>query len=307
MKSNFLTTILLITGFLLLLGCQTSPSHPNSSTTVVQNDSGIGGTGQKLTAQNTDPTGGFGGTGHSSRGFGGTGVIGTITEFGSIWVNDIEIEYPDNVSVTSPLGTSQAQRSLKLGQQVILETQPTDLETVTTHIELYYPVAGQIRQITKDQIQVENTWIRLTDGTQDDDTPLTQGAYIAVNAFQSSNGQWIATRINDNPNHVSLQQPLPKLTFSSGVKRFVVQTELKSVFKALNRSEPVQYQDYSELEHDQIRIEKNARLKAQQIRQQRNALIQQQQIKNSSKQVHDLQRFLKQQNQGSLRQLKHGK
>ncbi|MDG4812362.1 DUF5666 domain-containing protein [Hydrogenovibrio sp. 3SP14C1] len=307
MKSNFLTNTLLIAGFLLLLGCQTTPSHLGSTTTVVQNDSGIGGTGQKLTAQNTDPTGGFGGTGHSSSGFGGTGVIGTITEFGSIWVNDIEIEYPDTVSITSPLGTSEAQRSLKLGQQVILETKPTNQETITTHIELYYPVAGQVRQITKNQIQVENTWITLTDDTQYDDISLIEEQYIAVNAFQASNGQWIATRINDNPNRVSLQQPLPKLTFSSDVKRFVVQTELKSVFKALKRSEPVQYQGYSELEHDQIKAEKNARLKAQQIRQQRQALIQQQQIKNSSKQVHDLQRLLKQQNQGSLRQLKQGK
>lgn len=307
MKSNFLNTTLLIAGFLLLLGCQTSPSHPGSTTAIVQNDSGIGGTGQKLTAQNTDPTGGFGGTGHSSSGFGGTGVIGTITEFGSIWVNDIEIEYPDNVSITSPLGTSDTQRSLKLGQQVILETEPTNQETITTYIELYYPVAGQIRQITKNQIQVENTWVRLTDGTRYDDMSLTEGQYIAVNGFLASNGEWVATRINDNPNRVSLQQPVPKLTFSSDVKRFVVQTELKSVFKALNRSESVQYQDYSELEHNQIKTEKNARLKAQQIRQQRNALIQQQQIKNSSKQIHDLQRFLKQQNQGSLQQFKRGK
>lgn len=307
MKNNFLNSTLLIVSFLLLLGCQTSPSHPDVSSTVVQNDSGIGGTGQKLTAQNTDPTGGFGGTGHSSSGFGGTGVIGTITEFGSIWVNDIEIEYPTNVSITSPLRTSVTQRSLKLGQQVILETEPTNQETITTHIELYYPVAGQIRQVAKDRLQVENTWISLTDDTQYDDMPLVTGQYIAVNAFQASNGEWIATRINENPNRMTLQQPLPKLTFSSDVKRFVVQTELKSVFKALKRPEPVQYRGYSELEHNQIKAEKNARLKAQQIRQQRNALIQQQQIKNSSKQIHDLQRFLKQQNQGSLQQFKHGK
>lgn len=307
MKNNFLNSTLLIVSFLLLLGCQTSPTHSNQAPPIAQNDSGMGGTGQKLTAQNTDPTGGFGGTGHSSSGFGGTGVIGTITEFGSIWVNDIEIEYPTNVSISTPLGTPATQHSLKLGQQVILETEPTNQETVTTHIELYYPVAGQISQVTTNQIQVEKTWITLTDDTQYDDMPLVTGQYIAVNAFQTSNGEWIATRINENPNRVTLQLPKPKLIFSPQVKRFIVQTELKSVFQGLKRSEPVQYQDYSDLKHNQIKVEQNARLKSEQIRQQRNAMIQQQQIKNSSKQIRDLQRFLKLQNQGSLQQLKHGK
>ena len=306
MKNNFLTSVLVFVGFLLLIGCQTNSSQTSQSAAVTTNKSGIGGTGKVLTAQNTDPTSGFGGTGHSSSGFGGTGIIGTITEFGSIWVNDIEIEYPDNVLITSPLGTSVSQRTLKLGQQVILETQLNDKETVTNHIALYYPVAGEIDEVKADQINVNGVWITLTDETQYDDVPLTRHQYVAVNAFQTTNGQWIATRINENPNRVTLQQPKPKLNFSSHVKRFVVQTELKFIFKALQRSETIQYQPYSELQQNQMKVDASAR-KAQQIKQQRNALIQQQQIKNSYKQLNDLQRFLRQQNQGNLKQFKQGK
>lgn len=307
MKNNILTNTLILVGFLLLLGCQTSPTQPNPTSAIVQNDSGIGGTGEKLTAQNTDPTGGFGGTGHSSSGFGGTGVIGTITEFGSIWVNDIEIEYPETVSITTPLGSSDTLGTLKLGQQVILETLQNDQETLTKHITLYYPVAGKIRQVAKNRIQVEDTWVRLVDETQYDDMLLQPNQFVAVNAFQTTGGDWVATRVNQNPNKVILRQPDPKLTFSADVKRFVVQTGLKKVFQALQRSEPVQYRDYADLERNQMKVEATAQFRAQQIRQQRNALIQQQQLRNSSRQIQDLQRFLKQQNQGSLRQLKQGK
>jgi len=307
MKNNALTSAFILVSVLLLLGCQSSPSQPNHSSVIVQNDSGMGGTGQKLTAKNTDPTGGFGGTGHSSSGFGGTGVIGTITEFGSIWVNDIEIEYSDTVSITTPLGTSSALRTLKLGQQVILETLPDDQKTLTNHITLYYPIAGEIRQVTENRIQVGNTWIGLMDETQYDNKSLQPHQFVAVNAFQTPNGEWIATRINQNPNKVVLKHPAPKLIFSTQVKRFVVQAGLKSTFQTLQRPEPVRYQAYSDLEHNQIRIKVNTSLKVQQIRQQRNALSQQQQLRNSSRHIHELQRFLKQQNQGSLRQFKQGK
>ncbi|TPE53411.1 hypothetical protein FJM67_07090 [Maribrevibacterium harenarium] len=67
-------------------------------------DRGIGGTGKWLGAD-------------EERGLGGTGVIGTLTQFGSIWVNGLEIEVNRQTHITMN-GIPTEERALRLGQQV---------------------------------------------------------------------------------------------------------------------------------------------------------------------------------------------
>ncbi len=78
-------------------------------------DRGIGGTG-KMMGQPADAQG-------DDRGIGGTGVIGTITEFGSIWVNGLEIELDEKTNILRD-GRPASELDLRLGQQVaVLATQ----------------------------------------------------------------------------------------------------------------------------------------------------------------------------------------
>ena len=67
------------------------------------------------------PTGGSDG----DRGIGGTGVIGTIKKFGSIYVNDLRISYPESAEVRID-GRPASLRDLKLGQVVRVDARGAD-------------------------------------------------------------------------------------------------------------------------------------------------------------------------------------
>ncbi len=184
---------------------------------------GFGGTGQKM-----DPVSGFGGTGHqqgSSSGFGGTGIIGTITGFGSIWVNGIEIEYDENTPIKSDLSDKKVE--LKIGQQVVLETKPNDLETIADHIQVYHPIAGKIESVEKEQIQVNGHKVAITPATLlDKGIKLEKGAYIAVSALPGKGDTWQASRLNVNENKKVFYQPRPELNFSKHISRLIIEENL---------------------------------------------------------------------------------
>ncbi|PLA74803.1 hypothetical protein CYQ88_04225 [Hydrogenovibrio sp. SC-1] len=202
-------------------------------------ESGFGGTGSPVIAQ-LDDTSGFGGTGHSSSGFGGTGIIGTVEAFGSIWVNGIEIGYGDQTRIVSNLSSTD---TLKLGQQVILETLPLEDKTLTGEIYIHYPIAGQITAISDNTIIVNHQHqIHFTQqGHQDKGLKLTTGNYIAINGFKNSDQSWTATRLNHNPLQKSFYQPEPQLSLSQTVSRWIVEPNLIqhnpwSILRSLKRS-----------------------------------------------------------------------
>ena len=183
---------LLIT--LLLAGC----SAP--STQLAALDAGFGGTGA-LPCSPTHAHGpgdsGFGGTGHQDQcGFGGTGIIGTITDFGSIWVNGLEIELTQDLTIQSNLGHPV---KLAIGQQVITRTEPNAL--VTDRVEVFYPIAGAIERKTGTTIEVAGRIIRLDQHTQGW-VQAQKGDYVAINALPQADGSWLATRIDPNPSKV---------------------------------------------------------------------------------------------------------
>jgi len=197
---------------LLLSACQS-----NQTLT----ESGFGGTGAPVIAQLED-TSGFGGTGHSASGFGGTGIIGTVEAFGSIWVNDIEIGYGEQTRIVSNLSSTD---TLKLGQQVILETLPLEDQTLTGEISIHYPIAGQITATTDTTIVVEHQHqIRLNPQShQDQGIQLIPGHYIAINGFKNADQSWTATRLNQNPQQKVFYQPEPQFALSETVSRWIVE------------------------------------------------------------------------------------
>ena len=95
---NFTRAILII-GLLLALGsCSSHPVSDGIGGSGQRVADGIGGTGQKL-ADGIGGSGqkvadGLGGTGQKlADGIGGTGIIGTITDFGSIWISKAHVHF----------------------------------------------------------------------------------------------------------------------------------------------------------------------------------------------------------------------
>ncbi|SIO11635.1 hypothetical protein SAMN05443662_1521 [Sulfurivirga caldicuralii] len=164
-------------------------------------ESGFGGTGMAPScpaAALLPGDSGFGGTGHTADcGFGGTGVIGTITDFGSIWVNGLEIELASGLTITSNLGHPV---ELAIGQQVITRTRQDAL--LTDYVEVFYPISGQVQQRDGNRIVVNGQLITLDAHTRGLKT-LQPGDWVAVSGWPQGTDRWLATRIDPNPTHMA--------------------------------------------------------------------------------------------------------
>jgi len=185
---------------LLLLLLLASCTRPESTRLALS--SGFGGTGHSLdcpAARLLPGDSGFGGTGHGADcGFGGTGVIGTITDFGSIWVNGLEIELTPGVKIASNLGHPV---ELAIGQQVITRTHPHAL--LTDHVEVFYPLAGEVEQRRGNRLLINGHTVIIDTRTQGL-TDLQAGDWAAINAWPQGEHKWLATRIDPNPRHLTL-------------------------------------------------------------------------------------------------------
>ncbi|MFT5811536.1 MAG: hypothetical protein ACI9KM_002307 [Rubritalea sp.] len=201
----------------LLLGL-VACSSTGTRYVVATNDSGFGGTG--ITIANMDDDG--------PGGFGGTGIIGTISAFGSIWVNGIEVEYADDVKIRSNL--LGADDHLKLGQVVILETDvnlDNQQHPTTQAIRIHYPLAGQIQQVEPNQLQVNDQWVAYNhDVPMDAGLQLKVGQFIAINATQQDSDSWTATRFNHNHAKSVIDRPKLNIDFSSRVRNIIVDTRM---------------------------------------------------------------------------------
>ena len=205
---------------LVLVACQSQTGQEQK----IASNSGFGGTG--IIAE--DPTSGFGGTGRASSGFGGTGVIGTITKFGSIWVNGIEVGYGEQTKITSDLTQNDV---LKLGQQVILETLPREDKALTKAIHIYYPLAGKITEVTQNGLMIGGKYrVSITEQTKlDAAIELKVGQFIAVSGYQTDAHRWTATRLNLNTHKIEFYHPEPTREFSAAIKRVIIESSLKQL------------------------------------------------------------------------------
>ncbi len=212
-----LVHILLLFSLVLLTSC-TSPIANEKIATLPT--SGFGGTGYK-------PSSGFGGTGKTSSGFGGTGIVGTVTQFGSIWVNGIEVDYAQNTQISSDLLEKD---TLKLGQQVVLETLPLTDKTVTKKIHIYYPIAGEITHVGKEKITINHRYyIKTNQAKMDKDLRLEKGNFVAINGFSEAPQNWTATRISHNRQQKVFYHPVPELYFSPTVKQVLIESTLQQL------------------------------------------------------------------------------
>lgn len=110
------------------------------STLQAQDDRGIGGTGMPVLSLD-------------DRGIGGTGIIGTITEFGSIWVNGIEVEYDDNTRVfvdDEPGSISE----FRLGQQVAVLANQIGEQWFASEVHIQHTLIGTVEAVNSDSVVV---------------------------------------------------------------------------------------------------------------------------------------------------------
>jgi hypothetical protein len=199
----------------LVIACSSQPTQLAHRA----DDSGFGGTGIILYSIAED---------EGSSGFGGTGIVGNISAFGSIWVNGIEIDYPDDVTIESNLQNTQQQ--LRLGQTVILETGvslSSNQLPMTERIRVHYQFAGPIQGVSEAAILINDHRVAITAETlMDESLSLVEGEYLAVNALQHRNGHWHASRLDPNPSKINALQPLPEFSFSESITQVIVDERL---------------------------------------------------------------------------------
>ncbi len=158
--------------------------------------------------------GGIGGTGITVQpgGIGGTGIFGRIDKFGSIWVNDVEIHYPDDMLVSKRAG-DKTTGDLALGQVVAVVTDDISgrIEARSIRIieEVVGPVQAKINASGEVELTVLGQSVRLSPDTVmalPMDDLQKNDMVLAVSGFRDENGIIFATRLvsvaKDSPQHV---------------------------------------------------------------------------------------------------------
>jgi len=90
---------------------------------------------------------------HRDRGIGGTGVIGTIRQFGSIVVNDLRIAYPPNVAVIID-GIAKSSAAMRIGHVVEVVAQRRQDRLSTQRIVITSEVIGPVETVSSTTITV---------------------------------------------------------------------------------------------------------------------------------------------------------
>jgi hypothetical protein len=150
--------------------------------------SGIGGTGHRDGS-------GMGGTGQQAHtdgsGAGGTGVVGVITGFGSICVNEIEIHY-DAKTPVSVNGESSRSDQLAVGQMVAVRAEGKGANLHAKHIQVRHTLVGRVEAVNQDgQLKVWGQWVS---------PPLMSrvqpGNRIKVSGYRADAKHVVASRID---------------------------------------------------------------------------------------------------------------
>ena len=170
-------------------------SAPQQAVLDPKNGDGLGGTGIK-TAEASPRGDGIGGTG-----IGSTGIVGTITGFGSIIVNGLELEFNTSTAVVSD-GRPASLQDLRIGQVVqgVARTQGGKLTLDT--LDIQHAVTGPISVIDQNTqtMTVLGQRVRLNLGgdkaAADAFKTLQAGDVVSISGQRLADGTIIATRVD---------------------------------------------------------------------------------------------------------------
>ena len=174
-------------------------------------DIGIGGTGKQLASD-----GSIGGTDKQP-----VGILGTVTGFGSIFVNGIEIEY-DHQTPFSIDGIPSPMQQLAIGDVVEVLTTDGNKFTHAQAINLRHEVIGKVESIEPENFSfiingqsiiqpINHTWMPAI------------GTWVAVSGHRVDEQNIIATRITPASPEQSLMRTSMILPFSEQTSRWLVQ------------------------------------------------------------------------------------
>ncbi len=153
---------------------------------VAGSGSGIGGTGNVAGS-------GMGGTGEVAS-IGSTGIVGTITGFGSICVNGVEVHYGANTP-TWMGGQPGNARGLAIGQVVSVDAQGVGHEVHARAIQVLYAVTGPVTRVDplSGQLQVLGQQVRRRAPGRA--TTVRPGDFVQVSGLRRADGVIVASRI----------------------------------------------------------------------------------------------------------------
>ncbi len=136
---------------------------------------------------------GIGGTGIMAGNQQGTGIIGMITGYGSIFVNGIEIETENNATISID-GMVVKAHDFEIGEVVEVLTLDTNTHTQAQHINIRHEIIGPVSHYDYDQSTavILGHTIQLTNTIN---TAVELGDTLAVSGFTDPSGLIHATHI----------------------------------------------------------------------------------------------------------------
>jgi len=210
MKNIYRIIITLL--FSSIIACTNNPPVDTSVTAGNEDeDVGIGGTGKQLASES-----GIGGTGKQP-----VGIIGTITGFGSIFVNGIEIEYDENTPFSID-GKPSPLQQLAIGDVVeVLTTDGKDF-THAEAINLRHEVIGKVESVEAETFSFSIDGQSIIQPINSARMPAI-GTWLAVSGHRVDEQNIIATRITPATSEQALLRPSMTLPFKDETSRWLVQ------------------------------------------------------------------------------------
>ncbi|MBL1320796.1 MAG: hypothetical protein COA63_007005 [Methylophaga sp.] len=188
-------------------GKPASKSQHKRTTTPLLFDNSIGGTG--AIAKIGKGIGGTGAVARENSGIGGTGspiqqagvIIGTITGFGSICVNGIEIHYTSDTPLHRDDQLVTTDNSFAIGQVVAVSVFGTGNEVTATEMHILHTVTGPVSSIdiANNEMEILGQSVQLPTNSDriNANSGVQIGDYIEVSGLRNHQGNIIASRINE--------------------------------------------------------------------------------------------------------------
>ena len=125
-------------------------------------------------------------------GIGGTGIVGTLTDFGSLILNGLRVNVPVDLRVGTALGPV-AQDRLAIGQTLTVEAETLTGSLIARRVDIMHPVIGRVGKVAADGrlLEVAGVPVRVEPGAV---AQFREGAKVAVSGVWNQS-EIIASRI----------------------------------------------------------------------------------------------------------------
>ncbi len=126
-------------------------------------------------------------------GIGGTGIVGTLTDFGSLIINGLRVELDDATAITNAFG-DVTEDALKIGQALTIEARQERQVLRAKRVHITHPVIGRVSAVDSGERTgiVAGVPITLEDAALG---VLNAGARVAVSGVWAGN-RVIASRVD---------------------------------------------------------------------------------------------------------------